>query len=242
MILPFYFEISNICNYTLLTEYSVGKRCYNSIMTNDTNENSSKKRVRRDRREEILQAASDLFSIHGFRGTSLASVAKAVDLTEPGLLHYFPSKVHLLQGVLAYRDEQDETKYASLADPENISLQEYFGLLNELVTQNEGIPDLVRLFTILVSESIRVDHPSHNYFVDRYNRIRQTFAENFTALEDLTISDDINLDELATLIIAVMDGLQIQWLLDPENVSMTEAFALFSKVLVTYLQTEPDNG
>jgi len=223
-------------DYSLLTEYSVSKECYNFNMTNDTNENNPKKRVRRDRRDEILQAASDLFSIYGFRGTSLASVAKAVDLTEPGLLHYFPSKVDLLQAVLTYRDEQDEKKYSSLFDPENIHLQEYFHLLEELVTQNEGIPDLVRLFTILVSESIRSDHPSHEYFVDRYNRVRETFVENFSTLDDPNIAADINFDELATLIIAVMDGLQIQWLLDPENVSMSQAFSLFSKIVVSYLK------
>ena len=58
----------------------------------------------------------------------------------------------------------------------------------------------------------------------------------FSACKDPEI--DIDLDRLATLIVAVMDGLQIQWLLDPENVSMTEAFALFSKIMVNYLSGE----
>jgi len=203
-------------------------------MTNVTNDNSSKKRVRRDRREEILQAASHLFSTHGFRGTSLSSIAEAVDLTEPGLLHYFPSKVRLLQEVLAYRDKQDEEKYSSLVDPENLQIQEYFRLLEELVIQNEGIPDLVRLFTILVSESIRSDHPSHDYFVNRYNEAREVFSEQLSAFNDLQI--EINPDELATLIIAVMDGLQIQWLLDPENVDMSQTFKMFSKITLAYLE------
>jgi AcrR family transcriptional regulator len=203
-------------------------------MTNVTNDNSSKKRVRRDRREEILQAASDLFSTYGFRGTSLSSIAEAVDLTEPGLLHYFPSKVRLLQEVLAYRDEQDEEKYSSLVDPENLQIQEYFRLLEELVIQNEGIPDLVRLFTILVSESIRSDHPSHDYFVNRYKGTREAFTEQLSAFNDPQI--EINPDELAALIIAVMDGLQIQWLLDPENVKMSQTFKLFSRIMLAYLE------
>jgi AcrR family transcriptional regulator len=205
-------------------------------MTNDTNESVGKKRVRRDRRDEILQAASNLFGIHGFRGTSLASIAVVVDLTEPGLLHYFPSKVHLLQGVLAYRDAQDEEKYSILIDPEDISLLNYFRLIEELVAQNEAIPGLVRLFTILVGESIRSDHPSHDYFVDRYDRIRKIFVDHFSALDDNEIPADIDLNNLSTLIIAVMDGLQIQWLLDSENVSMSASFNLFSKIIVEYLK------
>jgi len=208
---------------------------YNNGMTNDINASESKKRVRRDRREEILQAASNLFGIHGFRGTSLARIAETVDLTEPGLLHYFPSKVHLLQEVLAYRDAQDEEKYSSLVDPDNLSLSKYFSLLEKLVAQNEEITGLVRLFTILVSESIRSDHPSHDYFVNRYGRARETLAGPFSTLDDIEIPADIDLNNLSTLIIAVMDGLQIQWLLDPENVSMSQTFKLFSEIVINYL-------
>ena len=205
-------------------------------MTNDTQKNPGKKRERRDRREEILQEATRCFGLYGFRGTTLASIAKAVGLSEPGLLHYFPSKVHLLQGVLAYRDEQDGEKYSSLVDLENVSLPEYFHLLEELVAQNEGIPGLVRLFTILVSESIRSDHPSHEYFVDRYSRARKILAGHFSTSGDIEISADIDLDELASLVLAMMDGLQIQWLLDPENVNMLKSFNLFSKIIVAYLE------
>jgi len=205
-------------------------------MTNDTNENGSKKRIRRDRREEILQEATKLFGLYGFRGTTLSSVARAVDLTEPGLLHYFPSKIHLLQGVLEYRDQQDREKRIKPIDLENISVAESFGLLEDLVAKNEAIPDLVRLFTVLVSESIRNDHPSHDYFSARYRQIRNEFAEGFSKLDELYLFSKAELDELASLILAVMDGLQIQWLLDPENVSMTKSFNLFSKIVLAYLE------
>ena len=70
-----------------------------------------KKRERRDRKEEILKEATKRFSTYGFRGTSLASIADAVGLTEPGLLHYFPSKVKLLQGVLAHRSPTHRIVY-----------------------------------------------------------------------------------------------------------------------------------
>jgi len=183
-----------------------------------------------------LQEATKLFGLYGFRGTTLSSVARAVDLTEPGLLHYFPSKIHLLQGVLEYRDQQDREKRIKPIDLENISVAESFGLLEDLVAKNEAIPDLVRLFTVLVSESIRNDHPSHDYFSARYRQIRNEFAEGFSKLDELNLFSKAELDELASLILAVMDGLQIQWLLDPENVSMTKSFNLFSKIVLAYLE------
>ncbi|MEN8172981.1 MAG: TetR/AcrR family transcriptional regulator, partial [Chloroflexota bacterium] len=141
-------------------------------------EKENKKRIRRDRKEEILQAATHLFSINGFRGTSLASIAEEVGLTEQGVLHYFPSKANLLQSVFAYRDQQDEDKYSKFIDRDSLSLEEMFDALEKLVAQNEQIPGLVRLFSVLVGESIRNDHPSHEYFDQRYKRIRDVFTEH----------------------------------------------------------------
>jgi len=200
----------------------------------ENNQTSKKKRVRRDRREEILQEAGRLFGIHGFRGASLSSIAEAVDLTEPGLLHYFPSKVHLLQGVLAYRDQQDNDVHKALLDTEENTIIES---LEDLVAKNETIPGLIRLFTILVGESIREDHPSHDYFLNRYSELRKGFAKQLTIfIESERLNADVDVNQLATLIGAVMDGLQIQWLLDPDQVSMSDTYNLFSRIMIDYLR------
>lgn len=199
-----------------------------------TKEKAKDKKVRRDRREEILNEATKLFGEGGFRGTSLASVAKAVDLTEPGLLHYFPSKVHLLQGVLEYRDKQDEKKYRDLLESDQGSI---FESLGSLVAENERIPVLIRLFTVLVGESIRPDHPSHDYFLNRYTEIRNIFSNQISEKFDTAqLDSSADVDKLAALYIAVMDGLQIQWLLDPESMSMSDSFNLFNKIIFDYLE------
>jgi hypothetical protein len=39
---------------------------------------------------------------------------------------------------------------------------------------------------------------------------------------------------------AMMDGLQIQWLLDPENVDLQASFDLFAKMVTSYLKEQPD--
>src|ERR1700761_1310367 len=57
------------------------------------------------RREEILDAAQQLFSVQGFRGAALADIAAEVGLTLAGLLHYFTSKEDLLSAVLKRRDD-----------------------------------------------------------------------------------------------------------------------------------------
>lgn len=197
--------------------------------------NAPTKRVRRDRTEEILQAATKLLSQYGFQGMTLALVAKEVGLTEPGVLHYFPSKVHLLQGVLEYHEQKDIEKYVEVIDIAQKDSAGLFKLLENLVAENEKIPGLIQLFTVLVSESIRNDHPTHGYFVTRYRRGREMYVAQFFESLKTKIRPDVDLNELAALIMAVMDGLQIQWLLDPKKVDMVNTFKLFSKIVVDYL-------
>ena len=201
----------------------------------NTKKNTTK-RVRRDRTEEILEAATKLLSEYGFQGTTLALVADAVGLTEPGVLHYFPSKVYLLQGVLEYHEQKDMETYLETIKTEKKSAAELFKLLENLVAENEKIPGLIQLFTVLVSESIRSDHPSHDYFVKRYRSGREMYVTQFFKLLRTEIRPDVDLNELTVLIMAVMDGLQIQWLLDPKKVDMVKTFKLFSNIIVDYLE------
>lgn len=195
----------------------------------------TKKRVRRDRTEEILEAATKLLAEYGFQGATLARVAEEVGLTEPGVLHYFPSKVHLLQGVLEYHEQKEVESYAALIDMERKNPVELLALTENLVAENEKMPGLIQLFTVLVSESIRSDHPSHDYFVQRYRQAREMYIAEFLKLSAFDLRPDIDLNELVVLIMAVMDGLQIQWLLDPEKVDMLQTFKLFSKIVAEYL-------
>lgn len=49
-----------------------------------------------DRREEILAAALDLFSQHGFEATSIRQIASQVGISDPALYSHFKSKQEIL--------------------------------------------------------------------------------------------------------------------------------------------------
>jgi TetR/AcrR family transcriptional regulator len=61
-------------------------------------------RIQQKNRELILDAALEVFSLHGFRGATVDQIAEVAGLSKPNLLYYFPSKeeVHtaLLTGLL----------------------------------------------------------------------------------------------------------------------------------------------
>lgn len=66
----------------------------------------------RSSRARILDAALDLFRDH--RAVSLDTVAKAVGLTKPGVMHYFPSKLKLMYGLVDHLFDSNEDQMLSL--------------------------------------------------------------------------------------------------------------------------------
>jgi AcrR family transcriptional regulator len=179
-------------------------------------------------RDAILLAASQQFARHGYRGTSLASIAEAAGLSQPGLLHHFPSKKALLLAVLAERDSTDGPLASPPLQGKGIGIIDGIGTL---VAHNETTPDQVRMFSMLLGESTAPDHPAHDYFVDRYAGIRSRFIGHLRtaqAQDKLDASTDVNV--LANLLIAVLDGLQFQWLLD-DTVDMKAGYALLASLI-----------
>jgi AcrR family transcriptional regulator len=55
---------------------------------------------KRDRREDILQASLHLFSEKGFHGTSMRDIARAAEITEGLIYHYFASKRDLFRAII----------------------------------------------------------------------------------------------------------------------------------------------
>jgi len=55
---------------------------------------------KRDRREDILQASLKLFAEKGFHGTSMRDIARAADITEGLIYHYFTNKRDLFTAII----------------------------------------------------------------------------------------------------------------------------------------------
>ncbi|WP_258177149.1 TetR/AcrR family transcriptional regulator [Streptomyces solincola] len=176
-----------------------------------------------ERRAEIVRAALEVIAERGYRGASLGAVAERVGLSQQGLLHYFPTKDALLVAVLAERDQWDTGSAAR----EGWRLD----LLASLVEYNAMRPGVVQTFSALLGESVTDDHPARDFFTRRYAQVRGEMAELLRAEFGDRLPGGLTPEEAAPLLTAVMDGLQYQWLLDPESVDMAGAFRAFLKLL-----------
>jgi AcrR family transcriptional regulator len=183
-----------------------------------------------ERRQQIVSAAVEVFSAAGYRKGSIRDVAEKVGLSQAGLLHHYPSKEHLLEAVLTWRDEVSRQL---IGEP----LPEGLDLLRGLVKAteyNETTPELVELHVIVSAEGTSADHPLRNYFVNRYadlfERVRQAFER---AADEGQLRPGVDCASATRTLIALMDGLQLQWLLDRDHVDMAGDLRHYLQPLLT---------
>lgn len=190
-----------------------------------------------ERRADILRAAFEVIAERGYRGASLTAVAERAGLTQQGLLHHYPSKEALLVAVLEERDQWD-TGGAGPAGREGWRLD----LLASLVEYNAMRPGIVQTFSALLGESVTEDHPAREFFTRRYTQVREDLAGVLRAEFGDRLPGGLTPEAAAPLLTAVLDGLQYQWLLDPDAVDMPGAFRDFLGLLRRQAADTPDGA
>ncbi len=170
------------------------------------------------KRDEILTVALDLFSRQGYDRTSFREVARATGLTQAGLLHHFGSKEELFVEVLRRRDARNEGRYdVDRGQPLTVE-----GLIS-VVGNNADEPGLVRLYVAMSSESTDAESDAREFFEQRFRKLIAGIADDVREKQKAgEIASDLDPEVVASLLIAAADGLQIQWLLDPEGIDMGE--------------------
>lgn len=160
------------------------------------------------RRQTIISVALAAFALHGYRGAALRDIADGAGIRVPTLLHHFGSKADLLGAVLReassgavdwFEDERERTGSAMEA-------------LRSMVRRNMDTPDGMRLLITIAAEATDPEHPAHEHMQERYTRSREIYGR---LLGEAQQAGEIGTTVTAAGLIAVLDGLQIQWLLDP---------------------------
>jgi AcrR family transcriptional regulator len=182
------------------------------------------------RPQKKLAAAFEVFSTSGYRAGSIQDIADKIGLTKTGLLHHFPSKESLLEAVLTLRDEDSWAAAGIVTDNGMDTLN---GIIR-LVHNNTTVPGLVALHCVLSAESTDPTHPAHEYFKRRYDWVRDVGGQAFADLDRRgRLRPGVTPAAAARQLVALMDGLQVQWLLDNESVDMAGELKSFLGSITT---------
>ncbi|GAA2974297.1 AcrR family transcriptional regulator [Microbacterium terrae] len=172
--------------------------------------------------EEILTVALRVVAEKGYNRATIRELAEAAGLSKTGLLHHFGSKEELFAEILRRRDQSDEAQMQS-GVTEGSAPQ-----LADLPRISASVPGLVQLYTRFSAEASDPEHSAHAFFRDRYERARrrsQEVLEGFRA--DGRLPESVDPARAATALVALLDGIQLQWLYDPESIDMVDEVQYF---------------
>ncbi|MFJ4075347.1 TetR/AcrR family transcriptional regulator [Curtobacterium sp. NPDC089991] len=176
------------------------------------------------RRREILDQTLDVVASRGIDGTSLRAIGDAIGVSHAALKHYFSSREALLVEVLRERDAASDR---ALGDTAGV-----FTRLTFVADRNVSEPALVTLYTTLLGASVESgNETAREFFAARFDEARGNLVAQLH--DELAASgrhSDADLEQVASLIIAAFDGLQVQWLLD-RNVDIAGTLRLLERVL-----------
>lgn len=161
-------------------------------------------------KEQILIAALSVLSGRGYDGTTVQRIADEIGMTKTGVLHHFRSREVLLLEALASRDAADSA--GTRSDDPLIALA-------ALAEHNQTIRGLVSLFvtTTALAAADTVESERRTFALVRYERLLAKLTENVSLEQSAgRVTDLLAAESVARIMIAAMDGLQVQWLLTPE--------------------------
>ena len=187
-----------------------------------------------DRRQRILIAAQRLLTRNGSRGTTLGQIAREAGVSPAGLLHHFESKEQLLHAVLDARDADDFANADFKGDPiEN---------LRKVAQRFERSPELIGMFTVLLTENLTPEAPLHERFLDRYRLSVEIIAKGIRRGQRTgRYRQDLDPAIKAAEIVAFLTGMETSWLLDP-SLPLTAVFHEYTSSLARQLECSPRSG
>ncbi|KAF5991620.1 MULTISPECIES: TetR/AcrR family transcriptional regulator [Streptomyces] len=164
------------------------------------------------RREEILEAALRVFAERGFRGTSIDAVAERAGLTRQGVLHYFPSKKKLFLALLRFREKLNREHLEGHDDKDD-----WPGMLAAAVAYDHTYPCLAQVHSVMLAEGVTGAAPAQEYLHDHYETMQALMIAQLTERYGERLPSGLSPRAAARAMLAMLDGMQQQWLLDGEQ-------------------------
>jgi AcrR family transcriptional regulator len=185
-------------------------------------------------RDRILEVAIGVFAGRGFRSVSIDAVAAEAGVSRQGLLYHFPSKTDLLVAVLDQHEQDNaETVHKLFEDNDRVLVATMRAYL-QASAPNRG---LIRMLLVLAAEAMDAEHPAHDHFVERYRALRADLTRLIAAEQAAgRVNAVVPAHRLAAVVIAILDGLQLQEYLDEGSIELEETLA---DLLALFVETPP---
>lgn len=195
---------------------------------------------RKEKREKILEAAISVFAKKGTAKTKAADIAESAQIGKGTIYEYFESKDELIAAAFNYVMEKAEnivaSRISSLEDPWE-KFTAYLRIWKEII-QGE-FKDYMEIMLDFWAEGIRAKKEISPFSLEKI------YDENRTALKiilDECVAQDkihpVNTLFVSSIILGALDGLMIQWIIQPGILDIDESLTELEHLILRGLKKE----
>ncbi len=170
-------------------------------------------------REQLLAAARRLLERRGYAHITARDLVAESDTNLASIGYHFGSKAALLNAAIesAFADWTEQLAALVMADPAATPIQRGAATWVAVLDSLPARRPIVQSYVESLAQAQR-DPELRAQLAGHYRRAKARVAQLVAeSLADGTPASDPRCRAIATFVIAVCDGLSVQWLLDPEH-------------------------
>ncbi len=198
----------------------------------------SKADVARERKDQIVRATVECITKYGYHNFSMQDVARTAGVSKGIIHYYFLNKDDLMMSVL---------------DKVAMNIEQV--LLEDMDSQQDPLKKL-EIFIDIGFDIVRTTREYYQVSMDFWTQInqkeevRQTIAKHYAqfriraanVIKDgikQSLFKNVDADEHSSYIIAVIDGISLQWLFDETNFNYDKAAQAAKQIIINGLVIAP---
>ncbi|MFQ5652451.1 MAG: TetR/AcrR family transcriptional regulator [bacterium] len=177
---------------------------------------------KKEKKQQIVQAAISVFARNGFDKTKMIDIAQAAAIGKGTIYEYFRSKDEIfLAAFNTFQQELDDEigKRIYLLTSPKEKIAAFIRTSFEVYLQSADFVDIMFDFW---AEGVRDRHEKID-LKQVYDKYRQYIASILNEGIQSGVFREMNAEMVASLIIAAMDGLALQWIMDKRNFPVIES-------------------
>ncbi len=179
-------------------------------------------------RQKIIDTATALVMERGVKGTSLADIARAAEISKGTLFYHFSAKDDLIYELTEQHfDELTQANLKRVAQMQNTSLQE---ILQESLMTILKAEDRGKLNLYLLQEAVTENPVLKSRYASKYQEFQDMIGQFLDIVLPQMAPEKARV--LSILLVSILDGLIIQWLLNPDAIPVKDIADFLAQMLV----------
>ena len=183
-------------------------------------------------KSRLLQAAFELIAQRGFKSASFQAIAERAGYSPSLVSHRFGSR----EGLLAELVRRMVQRWG--ADVRDVKVETRTGRAGLIATAAahrqalERSPDGVRAMYMLIFESLIEAPELRREFAALDGRLREATGRLLrSGVPDGEVRADVDISAHATLFLAMLRGITLQWMVDPEAIDLPRVYEALDELL-----------